>query len=156
MEPIVSKLNEAAFKNLKVTGGSSGGMGEVSGFQRTFEQTMSDRLMERLSNHIQAQNSTDITVLSADNIHIKTKGAEMGDRVSSGTQYMDLLKEMNRDLLSLDATIETLSTPGIKLSPRQLLALQAGVANTTLLAEGFSRFTETIGRGIQNVVQMQV
>ena len=97
-----------------------------------------------------------ISFYSAENIKVQTEGSEIQKTGGKDSQYFDMFKEMNKDLLSLDSAIETLTTPGLKVNPRQLLALQAGVANTTIMAEGFSRFTDAISRGIQTIVQTQV
>lgn len=157
MDPIISKLNQQAIQKLQNNIQQSGPYTqEPSQFQQKFDNTMADRMLERIREDYGA-NQKDITVLSAENINVTTKRPEMGGMSPSATEkYYDMFKDMNRDLLSLDSAIETLTTPGTRITPRQLLAFQAGIGSTMIMAEGFSRFTEAISRGIQTVVQTQV
>lgn len=157
MDPIISKLNQQAIQkmqnNIRPSDPYTQG---PSPFQQKFDNTMAERMLEKIrEDYGPAQK--DMTVLSAENINVTANRPEMGGLPTSvSDKYYDLFKGMNRDLLSLDSAIETLNTPGVKISPRQLLAFQAGIGSTMIMAEGFSRFTEAVNRGIQTIVQTQV
>lgn len=158
MDAIVSQLNKVAQEKLKNTSPlPKEGGGASSGVQKTFDQTMSDRMLEKIQND--GIDKSEVNAISANDIHVETMNPEIaaGGKPASGSEkYFDMFKGMNRDLVSLDAAIETLTTPGVKITPRQMLALQAGIANTSIMAEGFSRFTDAVAKGIQTVVQTQV
>lgn len=160
MDPIVAQLNSVAqqkvgsLPDVKIQPGQNG---ESSPFQQTFDSKMTDRMLTRIREDYGMNPANQMKALNAEDIHIETKSTELGRKdLEPNQQFFSTFKEMNRDLLSLDSAIETLTTPGLKISPRQLLALQAGVANTTLMAESFSRFTDAMARGIQTIVQTQV
>src|SRR3989338_3894338 len=161
VDPLISKLNQIAAQTIKSTTPSPDlkpGTLTTStnpSFQTTFDQTLADRMMDKMKEDY-GSTQGDMNVVSAENIKVQTEGSEIQKTGGKDSQYFDMFKEMNKDLLSLDSAIETLTTPGLKVNPRQLLALQAGVANTTIMAEGFSRFTDAISRGIQTIVQTQV
>lgn len=158
MDAIVSQLNKVAQEKLKNTSPmpKESGAGS-SGVQKTFDQTMADRMLEKIQND--GIDKSEVNAISAQDIHVETMNPEIAasSKPASGSEkYFDMFKGMNRDLVSLDAAIETLTTPGVKITPRQMLALQAGIANTSIMAEGFSRFTDAVAKGIQTVVQTQV
>ncbi|MBI2339091.1 MAG: hypothetical protein HYU99_01830 [Deltaproteobacteria bacterium] len=156
MDPIIGKLNRVATEKIK--GASQGKVGAPeTSFKQTLDQTMTDKLIEKMRETYAGSAPNEMTAVSAENIKVTTAGPEMGTTNAEGTdQFFQTFKEMNKDLLSLDSALETLTTPGLKLSPQQLLAMQAGIANTTLMAEAFSRFTDSVARGIQTIVQTQV
>ena len=157
MDPIIGKLNKIAQEKIK--GASSGKVGAPdSSFKQTCDQTMTDKLIDKMRESYAGAAPNEMTAVSAENIKVAVSGEEMGAGQTTGSdqQFFDPFKEMNKDLLSLDSALETLTTPGLKLTPQQLLAMQAGIANTTLMAEAFSRFTDSVARGIQTIVQTQV
>ncbi len=158
MDPIITKLNQVAQEKIKqVSTPSSTGQSGKPDFNSQFDQTLADKLLEKMQESYGSDAQPELTALSADDIQIEVAGKESGEAsFSSGEKYFDMFKDMNKDLVSLDAAIETLTTPGLKITPRQMLALQAGIANTTIMAEGFSRFTDAVARGIQTIVQTQV
>ena len=159
MDPIIAKLNEQAIRKVSenTVGIPAGPATGGSEFQKTFDNTMAERLLDKMRESFDSESQSGIKALSADDVHVVVTDSEVAkDDITSGDRFFDSFKDMNRDLLSLDSALETLSAPGLKLNPRQLLAFQAGIANTTLMAEGFSRFTDTIARGIQTIVQTQV
>lgn len=160
MDPIISKLNEVIQKrvqNIPTTGPVPLERDQPSSFQSKFDAKMAERLMDNVRESYGATEQNQMKVLSVEDIHVQTKGEVQPSRDADFSEkFFSMFKEMNKDLLSLDSAIETLTTPGIKLSPRQLLAMQAGIANTTILAEGFSRFTDSIARGIQTIVNTQL
>lgn len=159
MDPIIAKLNEQAIRRVTE---SSAGMPvapsvEPSDFQKTYDNTLAEKLLDKMRESFDTQGSNTMKVLSADDVRVTTTSREFAENsISSDEKFFDAFKDLNKDLLSLDSALETLTAPGVSLSPRQLLAFQAGIANTTIMAEGFSRFTDTIARGIQTIVQTQV
>jgi len=158
MDPIVSKLNQAAQEKIKnaVRSPSEYAGGGKASVQTSFDQTLAERLMEKLKEN-DMSGAQDMNAISADDIHVETVGGEIGEgRIASEDRVFDMFKTMNKDMTSLDSAIETLTTPGISMSPRQLLSLQAGIANTSIMAEAFSKFTDGVARGIQTIVQTQV
>lgn len=155
MDPVITKLNKLAGEKVGQFSPTREAGLDKPYFKKSFDQTMTERLLERIKGDYGAGN--EMTVLSAENIHVKTQSAEVETKSFSATEkYFDLFKEMNSDILSLDSAIETLSTPGFKVSPHQLLSLQAGVAQATIMAEAVSRATDTVARGIQTIVNTQV
>ncbi len=155
MEPVVTKLNQVAASTIKKSDlAKAPSSSPKIDFQSQFDKTLTDRLLEKL--HEDSHPKNNVTVLSANDVRVEVGKSELGDKKGAGEKYFDMFKSMNKDLVSLDATIETLSMPGVSIHPRQLLTVQAGIANMSILAEGFSRFTDSIGRGIQTIVQTQV
>lgn len=156
MDPIIGKLNKIAQEKIRGTSQGNGGPQESS-FKQTFDQTMTDKLIDKMRETYAGSAPNEMTAVSAENIKVTVNG-EMDAAQTTGSDqpFFDTFKEMNKDLLSLDSALETLTTPGLKMTPQQLLAMQAGIANTTLMAEAFSRFTDSVARGIQTIVQTQV
>lgn len=157
MDPIISKLNEIAQKKVKESS-STGTTGvEGSQFQKKLDSTFAERLLERLQGTDSPSNQTELKALSAQDIHVEVQNVEVAGKESTPQdKFFGLFEEMNSEVLKLDAAVETLADPGIKLTPRDITMLQITTANSTLLAEGFSRFTESVARGIQTIVQTQV
>lgn len=155
MDPVIKKLNQIAQRKLS-QGSQLTKPGGESPFRKTLDKSMMDRLLDKMQENYGNKAQNEMTVISAENIHVETRTVEVEKSFGSTEKYFDMFKEMNKDLLSLDSAIETLTTPGFKMNPRQLLAIQAGIANTTIMAEGFSRFTDAVARGIQTIVQTQV
>lgn len=157
MDPIISKLNQAAAEKILKGNLPPVSVEETSGFQKTFDKTLADRMLDKMKegSGVGQQN---MTVLSAENIQITTHNPEMSGKQESGVsgEFFDVFKDMNRSLLSMDSTLETLTTPGVKVSPQELLAMQAGVGSTTVMVEMVSRGIDSGARGIQSLVQMQV
>lgn len=158
MDPIINKLNQAVSQKLQQSTPAAPSPKETSSpFQQTLDQNYTDRIMEKLKEDYAMDPKNSMQVLSADDVHVSNQSAELGENQGkSANNIGDLFKGMNRDMVNLDATIETLTTPGVRLSPPQLLALQAGVANTGLMVETFSRFVDSVSSGIKSIVQMQV
>ncbi len=158
MDPIINKLNQAVSQKLQQSTPAAPSTKESSSpFQQTLDQNYTDRIMDKLKEDYAMGPKSSMQVLSADDVHVNNQSAELGENQGkSGDQIADLFKGMNRDMVNLDATIETLTTPGVKLTTSQLFALQAGVANTGLMAECFTRFVDSVAGGIKQIVQMQV
>ncbi len=158
MDAVTAKLNQLAQEQIKNSLKSpefqGGGNNQIKGGS-DFDQKLAERLLDKLKEDMSG--AQEVTALSAEDIHVETSGVEFGEnKLATEDRVFDMFKEMNKDLTSLDAAIETITTPGVKMSPRQLLALQAGIANTTIMAEAFSKFTDGVARGIQTIVQTQV
>lgn len=156
MDPIASKLGQLAHEKIRssiqIPDAATGGKPQV---QSAFDQTLAERLLEKLKGN-DMSGAQDVTALSADDIKVQTVN-EMGEgRLATEDRLFDMFKSMNKDMTSLDSAIETLTTPGVSMSPRQLLSLQAGIANTSIMAEAFSKFTDGVARGMQTIVQTQV
>lgn len=159
MEPIVNQLNQIATQKLQKNVQPL--TSEVSPFQNVLDQSLTDRLLETMQGQMSSENKNEMTVLSAENIHIETSQsgelssgmAEGGDGL--GDKFFNLFKDVNKDMLSLDSAIEALTTPGVKFSPSQILALQAGVSNATIMAEGFTKTIDGFAKATQTVLSVQ-
>ncbi len=160
MDPILSKLNDAIQKSGKSPSDLSQSplqSPEGSPFQNTFDNKIMERMLEKVKGEYGANAQNQMTVLSADNIHVQTNSVEgMPNTPEGKDKFFDMFKQMNRDLLGLDSAIETLSTPGITLSPRQLLAFQAGIGQVGIMAEGVSKAFGAAIQNIQQILQTQV
>lgn len=162
MDPLTSKLNKQVFEKIKKSSDFSEApfKQDNTNFQSTFDDKMATRMLEKLREDSGSSEKTEVTVISADDIKITNANPEFGNISSkpanASDQFFSTFKDLNKDLLSLDSALEALTTPGLKMSPRQLLAMQAGIANTSILAEGFSKFTDAVARGVQTVIQTQV
>ncbi|EKD42203.1 MAG: hypothetical protein ACD_73C00269G0001 [uncultured bacterium] len=160
MDPLIAKLNQAVLSQIETpksfTSAPGFQSGETSNFQATLDNKWTDKLMEKVMGGGSDQNQ--MKVLSADNIHVETKTGEMANsqKIGVGDQYFDMFKNINRDMLSVDSAVETLSAPGVKLTPQQLLGLQAGISQVSIYAESFSKLTSTVAQGINSLVQTQV
>lgn len=152
MDPLITKLNEAAQQKLTKPAATPAPTEGPSAFAQQLDNNIAERFLEKM----QTENldpSNNMTVLSGDDIKIESKNPELAKSSSSPSErYFDMFKEMNRDLLGVDAALETLTTPGLKITPRQMLTLQAGIANVQIMGEAFSKFTDAIARGIQTIV----
>lgn len=154
MDPIIQKLNQQVTEKLNKSTGVT--EGEPSAFQQTYDKTVAERLLDKMKESYDVS-SQGVSALSAENIHVNTFNPEVqGKNFNPSDQFSDMFKKMNKDLNSLDATLEVLTTPGIQLNARQLLAYQAGISNITITAEGFSRFADATTRGIQTLWNTQV
>ena len=157
MDPLIAKLNQAVAAQIEIPKGFANAPGgEAGGFQSTLDSKMSERLMEKIMGDSGA--SQQMNVLSANDVHVETQlnDSIKGNKIEGSNQYFEMFKNVNRDMISMDSAIETLTTPGIKLQPRQLLALQAGVSQASVYAETFSKLTSTLAQNIQTLVQTQV
>lgn len=156
MDAIMTQLNKQMTEKVRSSVVSPDSQGGATPGVSKFDQTFNQKILERFS----ADSPTakgDVTAISAKDVHVETKTIESNLKTTSPKEKgYEMFTSMNRDLVNLDATIDALSAPGVKLSPRQLLAMQAGVANTSMMAETFSRFTDSVARGIQTVIQTQV
>ncbi len=158
MDAFIDKLNQTVAKDVQTSKdfappASGGGSGQVTAFQSTLDNSMNDRMLEKMRESYGSDLPNQMTVLSAENIHVETAKLEDVKGTSAGDQFFGMFKSVNRDMISLDSTIEMLTSPGVKISPRQMLAMQAGIANTSIMAEGFSKLTDGVSKGIQNIVQ---
>lgn len=158
MDPLITKLNQAAQQKLaKAVSPVPAGNQEPSLFQKTLDNNFTDRVMDKLREDYALDPKNTMNVISADDVHVTSQSQELAENQSNpGNKMADAFKGMNRDLVNLDATIETLMTPGVHLTPPQLLALQAGVAHTGLMGDVFSKVVESINSGIKQVIQTQV
>lgn len=166
MDPVMAKLNEAIQQKI----GQGAGIG-VSGAQpkpseieiggQTFNRTLADKMMEKIQG--ESISSPELfSGLSAEGITIREKNVEAGIRSGEfgeeplGDRFFSAFREMNRDLVGLDAAIEVLSTDNLKLTLPQALSLQAGTTNVMIYTEAFSRFVDVVGRSIQTITSTQV
>lgn len=159
MDPLIAKLNQAVLSQIETpksfTNAPNFQPGETSNFQATLDNKWTDKLMEKVMG---GGDQNQMKVLSADNIHIETKTGEMAksQKVGMDNQYFDMFKNLNRDMLSIDSAVETLSAPGVKLTPQQLLGLQAGISQVSIYAESFSKLTSTMSQSLNQLIQTQV
>jgi hypothetical protein len=156
MDPLISKLNEAVLSQIETPKGfAQAPKSEPSSFQSTMDEKWMERMKEMIVGDF--GEPTQINAVSADDIKIESVNNEVKVAKSGeGDAYFDMFKKLNKDMIGLDNAVETLMSPGNALSPKQLLALQAGVAQVSLYAEAFSKLTDTVARDIQTVVQTQV
>lgn len=157
MDALIDKLNESVAKDIASSKDfaqpANGSTGQPTAFQSTLDNSMNERMLDKIRENYGTDMPNQMTVLSAENIHIETANVEGVKETGAGDQFYGMFKNVNRDLLSLDSTIELLTSPGVKVTPRQMLAMQAGIANTSIMAEGFSKLTDGVSKGIQNIVQ---
>lgn len=157
MEPIVNQLNQVATQKLKKNVEPL--TSEVSPFQNILDQSLTDRLLETMQEQMSSETKNEMTVLSAENIHLEVSHPEelslAGEQNNLSDKFFNLFKEVNQDMLSLDSAIEALTTPGVKFKPSQILALQAGVSNATIMAEGFTKAVDGVARAIQSTLSIQ-
>lgn len=159
MEPIVNQLNQVATQKLQKNVQPL--TSEASPFQNVLDQSLTDRLLETMQEQMSADNKNEMTVLSAENIHIETSqsgelsGIVEGEGNGLGNKFFNLFKDLNKDVLSLDSAIETLTTPGVQFTPRQILALQAGVSHATIMAEGFTKTIDGFAKALQTTLSIQ-
>lgn len=159
MDPLIAKLNSAIASQIETPKAFAQAPqlqnGETSGFQSTLDNKLTERLMDSIMGD--SIDSGQMKTLSAENIHVETETSDIarGSKIDSTDSAFDMFKTINRDMLSLDNAIETL-TSGVKLKPQQLLALQAGVSNVSIQTEAFSKLTGAVASGIQSLVQTQV
>lgn len=155
MDPIISKLNQIATTKVGATPGEKVGPPTEKTPAVSFDQTLSEKMIESISKSLDS--GPTMTVAPADSIHVKDMNAEVASsRFEPQDKIYDLFKDVSKSLNSLDANLEIASTPGVELSRGQLLCIQASIAQTSLLAESFSKFVDGITKGIQTVVQSQV
>lgn len=159
MEPIVNQLNQIATQKLQKNVQPL--TSEASSFQNVLDQSLTDRLLETMQGQMSSENKNEMTVLSAENIHIETSGSgELSGMVEGegnglGDKFFNLFKDVNQDLLGMDSAIEALTTPGVKFTPSQILALQAGVSNATIMAEGFTKTIDGFAKALQTTLSIQ-
>lgn len=155
MDPIISKLNQIATTKVGATPGEKVGPPTEKTPAVSFDQTLSEKLMESISKSLDSKPA--MTVAPADSIHVKDMNAEVASsQFEPQDKFFDLFKEMDNRLNGLDATIEMLATPGIKIESSTLLGLQMKMVDINMGAEVFSKFVDGITKGIQTVVQSQV
>lgn len=166
MDPVMAKLNEAIQQKI----GQGAGIG-VSGAQPrqepleigggTFNQTLANKMLEKVQGE-SLSTSELFSGVSAEGITIRDKNVEAGIRSGEfgeeplGEKFFASFREMNRDLVGLDATIEVLSMDNLKLTFPQALSIQAGMTNAMVYTEAFSRFVDVVGRSIQTITSTQV
>ena len=167
MDPVMAKLNEAIVQKVGQSSGISvSGVQpkpeEVSIGRGKFDQTLADKMLERINGETQ-MSPTASSGLSAEGITIREKGdveaaIRSGDFTEEplGDRFFSAFKDMNRDLVGLEATVEILANDNIKLTLPQALALQAGSANVMIYTEAFSHFVDVVGRSIQQITSTQV
>lgn len=158
MDPVLSKLNQVASQKINQGFSTKGLQGSSpSSFQTKLDTSFTDKLLEKMSED-RLGHASEVKALSADDIQITTKNKEVdGTSAFSPTEkYFSMFKDLNKDMLSLDSVIDVLSNSNVKLSPRELLKIQATVSNFTVFAEGFSKFTDIVQRSIQTIVNTQV
>lgn len=166
MDPVMAKLNEAIQQKVGQSAGiSATGVQpkpdpiEIGG--GSFNQTLADKMLEKIQGESLSAPGA-FSGLSAESIQIREKGVEAAIRSGEfteeplGEKFFSAFKEMNRDLVGLDAAIEVLSTDNLKLTLPQALSLQAGTTNVMIYTEAFSRFVDVVGRSINTITQTQV
>ena len=155
MDPIIAKLNQQVTEKVR-NSSVAPQEGEPSAFQQTLDNSFAERLLDKMKESFDVTPAQgELNALSADQIHVNTANAEIPTE-GSQEKFFGMFKEMNRDLINLDATLEIMTHPGFKPKAHELIAFQAGIANTQIMAEGFSRFVDAVSRGINTVVNTQV
>ena len=154
-DPIVKKLTQriadkVAKNNPNVEGGNK---------FNDLLKTKQDDMLAKIKDQLVDNKGQDMQVMSADDIEIRVADSEMGTKVSPSSPFekgYDLFTALNKDFLSLDATIEVLADPGTKLSRKQLLAYQAGIGNLTVNAEMYTKLAQSTTQTINQFMNMQV
>lgn len=157
-EKIVKSLNQITSK--KLSGGASlpqiQDKNNPSSFQVKLDQSMTDKLLEKVKGDYGVGKNQDVTVLNADNIKIEIAGQEIQPVDKTlGNSFYQSISMLNKDMLSLDSTLESLTRPGVKYTPQQLLTLQAGVSQVSILAEGVTRVVQEAAKTF-NTLGMQI
>lgn len=81
---------------------------------------------------------------------------EKSSTFSPNTKLTDLFGSLNEDMLSMDSAIEVLSDPSVRLSRRQLFAVQAGIQHMSINTELFSRLAQSISQNLNTLLNTQV
>lgn len=157
MEPIITKLNQVVQNRISSLSRQSPTVeGETSPFQKTFGNRLAEKLMEKINEDFSLQSGGQVKALSIDDIHVNTANTEaMSVETKAGDKLFDAFQQLNKDMVSLDTTLETMQSPGFKMNARNLFMLQAGVTKVGLYAEAVSKVTDGFARGINTVINVQ-
>ena len=98
----------------------------------------------------QVQSGADIKV-SFNNFEV-----EKSSSFDPKNKIADIFSSLNEDMVGMDATIEVLADPNVKLSRRQLLAYQAGIGQMTINTELFSKMAQAISQNLNTILNTNV
>lgn len=156
MDVLINQLNERIAE--QIISRKPADLGKPStNFSDVLDSKRSSMVMQALTDQI-AGEKDGMKVISANDIKINRVDfdAEKTTNFDPKQKMMDLFGGLNEDMVSLDASIEVLSDPNVKLSRRQLLAYQAGIGNMTINTELFSKMAQAVSQNLTTVLNTNV
>ena len=164
MNPILSQLSNSATKNLAPTDMGKTLRVDVPNTTTSprFFDVMSQKGTEKIADFI--SQSFDLGAnqmpqsVSAEDITLSVEApGEVGNHAVSTDKntLATMLGDVNSDLNRLDSMVDIVSS-GVKLSQRDLIAMQAFMAKSMLATETFSRGIAEVGKSLMNTLNMQV
>lgn len=114
-------------------------------------------VLDGLMNDIKGR-ADDYQVQSGADIKVSFKNfdVEKSSDFDPKKKVADIFGSLNEDMLSMDATIEVLADPNLKLSRRQLLAYQAGIGQMTINTELFSKMAQSVSQNLSTILNTNV
>lgn len=159
MDKLTQILNQrVAEKVAKSTVASPDQMAPKKSFAEVLEaKQKGPELLEGLMNDMKGR-PDDFQVQSGADIKVSFKNfdVEKSSSFDPKQKIGDIFGSLNEDMLSMDATIEVLADPGVKLSRRQLLAYQAGIGQMTINTDLFSKMAQSISQNLNTLLNTNV
>jgi hypothetical protein len=158
MDPLIGQLNQRISE--QVIGKKPVDLGKpTQSFADVLDSKRTNNaVMEKLSEQLGDDKGSGLKVLSANDIKINRVDfdAEKNTNFDPKQKLMDLFGGLNEDMISLDASIEVLSDPNVKLNRRQLLAYQAGIGNMTINTELFSKMAQAVSQNLTTLLNTNI
>lgn len=153
VDKLISELNQ---RISSVVSGKTAPLsdGAPSKFDYVLDSKRNELMMDKISDMSVGGGKNDMKVLSAENIDITFNDSEIAtESKTSGKSLSDLFSTINNDMLSLDATVEILSSRDIKLTKSQLLACQIATGTASLSVDMCSKLVQSISQNLNTILQ---
>lgn len=159
MDPLIKILNKRISNQIANQNQPAQNQPQKLNFADVLDSKRSNTMIEKMSEIITQEKGSEMQVHSASNIQINRleTDVEMSQSQSDPqNKIVDLFSSLNEDMLGLDASIEVLADPNVRLSRRQLLAYQAGIGHMTINTELFSKLAQATSQNLTTILNTNV
>jgi hypothetical protein len=166
MDPIFAQLNKAALDKITVEKPGAGAPGTgTSPFQNVLNNQIgqtnsSEDATTKLTEFVDKtfgieKGGMNANAIDASSVHVEvTKTAEL-DRTPKANHIFDILQDVNKDTNQLES-LKELASSGKTFKPQELLAMQVGIGQATMMVDMVGKGIEVGLRGIQTITGMQI
>lgn len=126
-------------------------------FSDVLDSKRSTLVMDKISSEFSAEKG-DIKVLPASDIELANNNfdVQQTNDINPKQKITELFSGLNDNMNSLDASIEVLSDPNVKLSRRQLLAYQAGIGQLSIMTELSSKVIQSVSTAANQILSTNI